>query len=165
MKDVSGSFVRTAQWALFIGLSLSFLSAPMGAAAGAESARLLVTATVLKHANIKVLAQPASVVVTAADIARGYVDVPGLAQVAIQSNSLEGYMLMFAIQGDFVRQALVKGLGPDVQVGASGGGIAHGAGSRGMSKTTLDLGFRFVLSESAQQGVYAWPLHLSVTPL
>ena len=64
-----------------------------------------------------------------------------------------------------MRQTLVRGLGPVVQVGAAGGGVAQGSGGRGMSKTTLYLGFRFILSESAQQGVYAWPVHLSVTPL
>jgi len=34
-----------------------------------------------------------------------------------------------------------------------------------MSKAVLALGFRFVLSESARQGVYAWPMRMSVTPL
>ena len=111
------------------------------------------------------LAQPASVVVSAADIARGYVDVLGSAQVAIQSNSQAGYMLMFASEGDFMRQTLVRGLGPDVQLDMAGGGIARGQEGRGMGKATLDLGYRFVLSQSAQQGVYPWPMRLSVTPL
>jgi hypothetical protein len=32
-------------------------------------------------------------------------------------------------------------------------------------RTVLDLGFRFELSDTAQPGVYAWPVQLSVTPL
>ena len=56
--------------------------------------------------------QPASLVVTAADLARGYVDVPAASQVAIQSNTSGGYMLEFASQGDFMRQILVHGLAP-----------------------------------------------------
>ena len=54
MKD--SSLVWVAQWAVFNVLSVSFLSAPGVAVAGSEGAKLLVTATVLKHANIEVLA-------------------------------------------------------------------------------------------------------------
>ncbi|SFC14835.1 hypothetical protein SAMN05216344_11012 [Polaromonas sp. OV174] len=165
MKDLKSSLILALQPALFSMLSVGFLGASGVAEAGSDESKLLVTATVLKHASIKVLAQPTSVVVTATDIARGYVDVPGFAQVAVQSNTQEGYMLMFESQADFVRHTLVKGLGNDVQLGWSGGGVARSAIGRGMSKATLDLGFRFILSESARQGVYAWPIHLSVSPL
>jgi len=163
MNDVNKALVRAAQWALIGGLSVSLLGAGL-ALAGSEGAQLLLTATVLKHASLKVLAQPASVVVTAADIAQGYVDVPSHVQVAIQSNSQDGYMLMFASEGDFMRQTLVRGLGNDVQLDMAGGGVARGPEGRGIGKATLDIGFRFVLSESAHQGVYAWPMRLSVTP-
>jgi len=135
------------------------------AEAGSSEAKLTVTATVVKHASLKVLAQPASVVVTAADIARGYVDVPSPAQVAIQTNSQSGYMLMFASEGEFLRQTLVRGLGNEVQLDTAGGGIARRPEGRGMSKATLDLVFRFILSDSAKQGVYAWPMRLSVAVL
>ena len=151
--------------ALLVVLVLGSGGAPEVAMAGSNEAKLQVSATVLKHASLQVLAQPASVVVTADDIARGYVDVPMPAQVAVQSNTQGGYMLMFDSQGEFLRQTLVKGLDTEVQLGASGGGVAQRAAGRGMSKTVLALGFRFVLSESARQGVYAWPMRMSVTPL
>ena len=145
-----------------IGLVVAF-----GQAAHAQSveSKLTVTANVLKHASLKVLAQPTSVVITAADIAKGYVDVAAPAQVTIQSNSREGYMLMFASEGEFLHQTLVRGLGNDVQLSAGGGGVMRSADGRGMAKATFDLGFRFLLSESARQGVYAWPLRLSVASL
>ena len=127
-----------------------------------HGSRLVVTATVLKHASLKVLAQPTSVVITAADIARGYVDVPIAAQVSIQSNSQEGYMLMFASEGEFLHQTVVRGLGNDIQLSAGGGGVVRKAVGRGMAQATLDLGFRFLLSGSARQGIYAWPIRLSV---
>ena len=133
--------------------------------AGSSDAKLTVTATVMKHASLKVLTQPTAVVVTAADIVRGYVDVPSPSHVAIQSNSHSGYMLMFAIEGDFLRQILVRGLGSDVQLDTAGGGVARRPEGRGMSKATLDLVFRFVLSSSAKQGVYAWPMRMSVSAL
>ncbi len=146
-------------------LAVGLLVAPLAAVAGSSEAKLLVSATILKHASLQVLAQPASVVVTEADIARGYVDVPSPAQVAVKSNTQGGYMLMFESQGEFFRQTVVKGLGADVQLGASGGGVAQRPAGRGMSQTVLDIGYRFVLSESARQGVYAWPMRLSVTPI
>ena len=139
----------------------------LGNAAGAQSveSKLTVTANVLKHASLKVLAQPTSVVITAADIARGYVDVAAPAQVSIQSNSREGYMLMFASESEFLHQTLVRGLGNDVQLSAGGGGVARSADGRGMARITLDLGFRFLLSASARQGVHAWPLRMTVASL
>ncbi|MES2942689.1 MAG: hypothetical protein V4772_07460 [Pseudomonadota bacterium] len=152
-----------AFWAI---LAMTLLCAPLvWAVESNNETKLLVTATVLKHASLQVLAQPGSVILTAVDIARGYVDVSSPAQVAVMSNTQGGYMLMFDSQGEFLRQTLVKGLSTDVQLGASGGGVAQRSSGRGMSKTLIDLGFRFVLSESARQGVYPWPLRLSVTPL
>ena len=138
---------------------------PAMAAAGPSDAKLTVTVTVMKHASLTVLAQPASVVVTAADLVRGFVDVPSPAHVAILSNSQSGYMLMFASEGEFLRQTLIRGLGNDVQLDTAGGGVARRPEGRGMSKATLDLVFRFVLSSSAKQGVYAWPMRLSVAAL
>ena len=149
----------------FVAMTLSLLGTPLMAVAGSGESKLQVSVTILKHASLQVMAQPTSVLVTEADIARGYVDVPSPAQVAVQSNTQGGYVLMFESQGEFLRQTLVKGLGTDVQLSASGGGVTQRGAGRGMSKTLLDLGFRFVLSESARQGVYAWPMRLSVTPL
>ena len=156
----AGVFAAIAQLVAFILLCL-----PLAATADSGAAKLLVSATVLKHASLQVLAQPASVEVTAVDLSRGYVDVFGPAQVAVQSNTTSGYVLMFETQGEFLRQTLVKGLGPEVQLGASGGGVTQRGTGRGMSKTVHDMEFRFLLSESARQGLYAWPVRLSVTPL
>ena len=59
----------------------------------------------------------------------------------------------------------VRGLGRDVQLGANGGVVLQTAAGRGMSNTTVDLVYRFVLAESSQQGTYAWPIQVSVVPL
>lgn len=139
--------------------------AAVALAADAVESKLVLTATVLKHASLQVVSQPGSVSVTTADLARGYVDVPATAQITVKSNTQDGYLLTFASQGDFFRHAMIRGLGSDVQLGPDGGGVAQKATGRGMTRTELDLGFRFVLSASAQQGVYAWPMRLSVTPL
>ncbi len=148
-----------------IALAVALAAAPMMAAASAQEAKLAVSATVLKHASMKVLAQPSAVVVTPADIARGYVDVPVASQILVLCNTEQGFMLEFASSGDGIRQILVRGLGADVQLGPDGGGVAQRVSGRGMTRTSLDLSFRFVLSEAAQQGAHPWPVRLSVTPL
>lgn len=163
MKRVKTA-VRQAAMSVLIGLAFVSLTAASFAAGAAET-KLVVSATVLKHASLQVVSQPGSVTVTAVDIQRGYVDVPGTAQVMVKSNTQDGYLLTFTSHGDFFRQALVRGLANDVQLGPDGGGVAQRPTGRGMTRTGLDLGFRFVLSASAQQGVYPWPMTLSVTPL
>jgi hypothetical protein len=135
------------------------------APAAAASTELQVTAYVMKRATLQVLAQPTSVVLTQDDIARGWVDVPATAQLAVQSNSGEGYMLEFTNQGDFVRQVLVKGLDTDVQVGAAGGAVMQRAKGRGVTRATLNLGFRILLSASARQGSYSWPMRVAIAPI
>jgi hypothetical protein len=148
-----------------IVLAAALMAAPMMAAVGAQEAKLAVSATVLKHASMKVLAQPSSVVVTPADIARGYVDVPIASHILVLCNTQQGFMLDFASSGDGIRQILVRGLGADVQLGPDGGSVAQRVSGRGMTRTSLDLGYRFVLSEAAQPGAQPWPMRLSVTPL
>lgn len=162
MKSFARTRARLADSAVFHVLILVVLGAFASAHAG--ETQLNVTATVVKSARLKVLAQPASVVVTAADLARGYVDVPADSQVAIESNT-NGYMLEFSNAGDFMRQILVRGLNGDVQLSPAGGLVTQRPGATGVSKTTLALGYRFLLAESARQGTYAWPMRLSVTPL
>jgi hypothetical protein len=164
MKNFRQLVIRGAQLAALNMLVLGLLSVPATAAANSE-VKLVVSATVLKRATLQVLAQPSSVVVTAADIARGYVDVPAPAQVAIQSNTRHGYQLEFASEGDFMRQIMVRGLNNDLQLSPAGGVVTQQPTGGGVTKTVLALGFRFLLSESAQQGTYAWPMRLSVTPL
>lgn len=159
------SLDRTVRLAVYGMLMISLLAVPEAFRAGSNEITLTVSATVLKHASLKVLAQPSSVVVTAADIARGYVDGPAAVQVAIQNNSAGGYLLEFASQGDFMHQILVSGLAHEAQLSPAGGVIAQPSTGYGVTRTTLGLGFRFVLSESAQPGTYPWPMRLSVTPL
>lgn len=134
------------------------------AVAVADSIGVTASATILKHASLQVLAQPSSVVVTPLDVARGYVVVPAPARVMVKNNT-PSYRLVFSGQGDFVRQVRVSGLGADVQMGAGGGGLTRSTPGRGMNNTELDMGFRFELAAGTRQGVYPWPIQMSVVPL
>jgi hypothetical protein len=130
-----------------------------------DGTKLTVGATVAKHASLQILTQPGPLTITAADIARGYVEVPALASVQVQTNTQNGYLLTFDNQGEFISQILVKGLANDVQMGGAGGGVAQNTVGQGMRRAQLNLGFRFVLAPSVQGGVYPWPVRMSVTPL
>lgn len=130
---------------------------------GSVAAPLAVSATVPKRATLKVLAQPASILVTQADLTRGYVEVTAPVQVAVQSNSPAGYLLVFESQGDLVSNTRVRGLGNDIEVGASGV-VPRAAPSGGGGSVKHDLVLRFMLSTSARQGLHAWPMQVSALP-
>lgn len=149
----------------FSASSMALLMVAPAPPALADQAKVTVSATVMKHASLKVLAQPAAVVITAEDVARGYVDVAAPAQVAIRSNSPRGYMLEFANEGDFMRGILVRGLSSDVQLSPAGGAVMQSGSATGVTRATLDIGFRFMLAENAVPGTYAWPMRLSVAPV
>ena len=167
IKSQSDSALRACKCAVtLICLSVCLWAVSMKAAlAQSGEMKLAVSATVLKHASLKVLSQPSSVVVTSADIAKGYVDVKTPSSLQVRCNTQDGYLLIFESQGEFMRQTLVKGLANDAQIGAAGGGVAQNTAGNGMRQAQLDLGFRFVLADSTQPGIYPWPMRLSVTPL
>lgn len=125
----------------------------------------MVSATVLKRASVKVLAQPTFIEITADDISRGYVDIPPVTRLDVQSNSLDGYTLDFTHEGEFARQIVVIGLGTEVQLGVGGGRVTQPAAGIGVTRKILALGFRFVLANGARQGAYPWPVRVSVAPL
>jgi len=145
-------------------VAAALLGVPAAAVAetGGQRTSVLVTATVLKHASLQILAQPAAVVITAADIERGQVDVPAPVHVAVRSNS-GGSMLEFVSDGNFMRRIVVSGAGRDVELSPSGGLVTTMHATGGISH--LALTFRFILSEAAQAGTYPWPMRLSVLPL
>lgn len=145
-------------------LWLGTLAMTNAVAVQAWSATLSVSATVAKRATLKVLGQPASVLVTEADLARGYVEVLAPVQVAVQSNSPAGYLLVFETQGEFVNGTKVRGLGSDIQLGASGV-VPRAAPGGGAGSTAHELVFRFMLSTSALQGRHAWPMRISAMPM
>lgn len=156
--------IRIMRFGLLSLGSLALLFGPPAAHAGGSEAKLTVSATIRQHASLRVLAQPSNVVVTAADLRRGYVDANTPVRVAVRSNTV-GYMLIFVGNGEFVRQVRVRGLGNEVQMGASGGAISQSGHTAGVNDAALDLAIRFELSAAAEEGVYPWPLHLSAAPL
>lgn len=133
---------------------------------GSSKARVTVTARVLAHASIKFLYQAPELVVTNADISRGYLEIPAASRIELKNNNPDGYMLFFEGtngQVNIIKEIYVQGLGREVQIDAYGGWIV--LPNEGLSPVTKELSYRFVLSENAQPGSYIWPLALSVRPM
>ena len=147
----------------FLALGLAAATPPV--AAEGQTGKLGASAYVAKRATLKLLSQPDRVRITAEDIARGYVEVVGPVRAAIHSNSPQGYMLVFAGQGDFVRHARMRGLDGEVQLTSNGGVVTQRTAGQGVLNGTLELTFRFYLVASAQQGEHAWPMQVSIAPL
>jgi hypothetical protein len=160
----SSSFAASSFGASSMAL---LMVAPAPTLATGADVTVSVSATVLKKATLRVLSQPSAVSITPTDIARGYVDVSVPAHVAVKSNSPDGYLLEFASQGEFFRQIVVHGLPNDVQLGAAGASraVMQPAAASGVTRAQLELGFRFLLTDSAQPGTYSWPVHLTVSPV
>ncbi len=128
----------------------------------AGSARLQVTASVPSRAALRVLHQERKLVVTAEDVARGYVDAPAASRVEVRNNQKAGCLLVFErIAGPDAPfgKVSVRGLGRDVEIGAGGGFVPH---PYAPAPVTEELSFRFSLSRDARPGTYPWPLQVSV---
>jgi len=138
---------------------------PAGSRAASAGAKITVSATVAPRATLKVVHQRPELVITGADIARGYVDVPSASRIEVRNNSPAGYLLVFEDRDGFLQafdQVQVRGLGTEVQIGRSGGWIPQPY-SRGTE--TMELSYRFILMKHARPGTYAWPLTVTTRPL
>src|SRR5258708_3694967 len=74
-------------------LAFTAMSAPLYA--GSSTGQINVSVQVIARTVLTIDAQPATVNVTADDIARGYVDLPQAVAFRVRSNSREGYSLSF----------------------------------------------------------------------
>jgi hypothetical protein len=128
-----------------------------------RSAAMPVSVTVIANAKLQSSYQPTQIKITAADVARGYVEVPAASRFTVATNSRSGYLLEFHPVGNLVESVQVGGLGNAVRLGADGGTIVQ----RGLPSPNLthELSFRFSLSPETQPGNYPWPLVLSVRAL
>jgi hypothetical protein len=128
--------------------------------AGSATATMHVSATVRAGVRLIAAAAPSAVVVTDADIRRGWVDVPEAWPVVVRCNSRGGYLLDFAPMDGPFEQAAVSGLATPAEIEARGGWIAQPYSG---FETSMNLHFRFRLGPDAAPGTYQWPVEISAT--
>ena len=133
--------------------------------AGAKDVRstFSVTATVRAVANIELASVPGGVRITAADLARGFVDIEQPTQVVIHSNSQSGFALEVLTVTPMMSAIIIHGLDTDLELGAQGGTVVHRW--QAPQAMNLSLNFRFALAPGLAPGNYPWPVRLAVRPL
>ena len=130
--------------------------------ANSTSALMSVRVQVLARTLLNVESQPASLVLTEADLARGYVEVPSVSRIRVRSNDPNGYLLAFDVTAGPFTAIEVTGLGPAARISANGGWLARPFA--GTQPVTSELTYRFLLASNVQPGTYAWPVSLSAMP-
>ena len=133
---------------------------PIAALAGESRSQFTVSAYVPARASIEAVSQPATLTVSADDVARGYVDVPTVYRV--QSNDPAGYLLRLMPRTGLTRSVEVMGLSSRVVMRGDTVEVRQPAA---FHKQPLALRFRLVLDPAAVPGSYALPVHVAVVTL
>lgn len=127
--------------------------------AGSSHEQTTVGETAAAYATLKIVYQTQELVITQADILRGYVEVNSASRIEIRSNVF--FFLRFSgLQGPF-KEVQIRGFGKDVLVDAEGSSLFL-PDIRGF--VTFELTYKFILLRDAEPGTYAWPLEISAHP-
>ncbi len=146
---------------VLIGLVLASTSAAPFPAQAHEA--MVVSATVIPVARIYMPSEPPPLQVSAADVARGYIDAPRALLLRVDSNSRAGFALEVYPLSPWCTAVALQGLDTEVDLDRSGGSVVQRWQS-GKSRA-LALRARFSLAPAVQPGLYAWPLRLFARPL
>jgi hypothetical protein len=153
--------------ALIAALSMATLGTVQEAYAGSSdgsltSAKISITASVVERTRMQILDQAQELIVTGADIMRGYVEVFSASRIMVKSNNPAGYLLSFEVMSgtDAIFHAVnvIVG-GHDVQLSPGGSWIPQ---PYSVGDVTTDVGYRFALAKDAKPGTYSWPVMVSV---
>ncbi|MEQ1715610.1 MAG: hypothetical protein ABL907_06445 [Hyphomicrobium sp.] len=138
----------------------------MGAAqpvgAGEHSAQMAVGATVLASTRIDAESSPQQLEVSAADVARGYVEVLGATQLVITNTDRRGYLLSVWPKIQVFSSVAVGDGDGRAELTADGGEIFERRWGR---RVALALDFRFMLAPGVKPGIYPWPVWFQVSSL
>jgi hypothetical protein len=141
----------------------AFVAFVPGNAVPASRATLAVGVTVLPRTEIESESSPATLTVTAADVSRGYVDLPAATRLSVWNTSPAGYVVDVWPAVNLFSAADVEAAGGVATVGDAGGTVvARGARGRGLP---LVMSVRFHLAPHVGPGRYPWPLRYQVRPL
>lgn len=126
------------------------------------SGQLVVGARVAAHVRWQVRDEPAILEITAADIARGFVEVSA-ARLRAQTNDPAGFIVVAKVAGDQFASGAMTGLEQPISIGAAGG-FVH-LPFRGTAVVETELRWRLPLSDQTRAGSYPWPVRISVHQL
>lgn len=127
--------------------------------ASAAGSKLHVTVVIRPHASVAVLHCAESLVVTQADVQRGWVASASPMLLAVRANHADGVAVELGLGLDSVVSAQVLGSALSATVGREGGRLLLPSSP---GEQRLELDFRFGLGPLARPGRFAWPVRLSV---
>jgi len=141
-------------------LMTGFVAIPL--CAGSSSATLSVSVQVLARTIVTVDSQPSTVSVTAADVARGYVDLPQSVVFHVRSNAANGYAMQFEPIGFPFSRADVTWDSASATIGSEGAWLSepYEAGTHSGA-----FNVRLELAPGTQPGAYDWPVRFDAGSL
>lgn len=149
-----------AKPAILLMLATALATTP--AFAGSASALMNVSVEVVARTILTVNSQPASVEVTPADVARGYIDVTQAVTFQVRSNATNGYAMQFQPVGYPFGAATVTWGNSLVTVGNDAAWLTRPY-QPGTTSGTLTV--HLLLAPGTQPGTYAWPLSFAAQSL
>jgi hypothetical protein len=146
-----------ALWAATILGAWAGSPAPAGSSGGVS-----VGATVRPYARVESASTPGALTLSAADVARGYVDVRDGGTWVVKTNA-SSYVLEIEVvgAGDWIVAVEARGLGPERVFAPPRGRLARSRAGSGILDV-VEPGWRIHLGEAARPGSYPWPLRLDV---
>lgn len=134
--------------------------AMQSANAQANATRLAVTARIATFFQLHVGFQSPSLIVSDADVARGYIDIDAATSFTVTTNTFDPYVVDFRAINPVFSAVLVSGLEAPIQIGPEGGSAVFSAPHGRV--TSHWFSYRFVLRKELAPGTYPWPLQISV---
>lgn len=130
--------------------------------AASNSAQMTVSVQVLARTIVTVDREPATVDVTPADVARGYVDLPQSVLFHVRSNAANGYTVQFEPVSYPFNRADINWGDTFAAVGAEGAWLSHPY-QQGSASGTFNV--KLTLAAGTQPGSYAWPVRFDAGSL
>jgi len=109
--------------------------------------------------TLNILYQIPDLVVTNADVVKGFVEVKSASRIEIKSNVF--FFLSFNGLKEPFERVYISGFGKKILVDKEGSSILL-PDLRGFA--TFELNYKFILSKDAQPGTYSWPVTISSHP-
>lgn len=124
------------------------------------AARINVSAIVRPVIQNRITNRQNTLSISEQDLKRGYIEVPEATFIEVRSNTK--YLLNFSNMNDYIKEITVKGLENEVVISSNEAFVLQPY-SPNLKRQVLS--YRFILSENARPGLYAWPLVIRVSPI
>ena len=114
------------------------------------------------RSHLAILYQLPSIVLSNPDIKAGYIILKAVTRIAIKSNNKKGCMVVFKDLKWPFKEAQAFGFENDIHITSEGASVQQ---PYKRNIFTVELSYRFILSDNAKEGKYPWPLSIALQPV